>query len=93
MISSFKCKETERIWYGELAKKLPNQIQQTARRKLRMLNSANDLNDLRVPPNNRLEALQGDLKGMYSIRINHQWRICFRWSNGVASEVMIVDYH
>jgi len=89
----FKCKETEKIWKGILSLKLPGAIQQIARRKLRMLNNAKVLNDLRIPPNNRLEALQGKRKGQYSIRINKQWRICFKWENERAIEVEMVDYH
>ena len=75
------------------SRKLPDDIQQTAYRKLRMLNNAIDLNDLRIPPANRLEKLKGDREGQYSIRINDQWRICFDWSNGDAMNVEIVDYH
>lgn len=93
MIISFSCKETEKIWQGTRSAKLPCEIQQVARRKLRMLNNAITLDDLRIPPNNRLETLRGDRKGQYSIRINRQWRICFRWSNGFVSDVEIVDYH
>jgi toxin HigB-1 len=93
MIGNFKCKETELIWNGTVSRKLPSDIQQVARRKLRMLNNARVIDDLRIPPNNRLEALKGDLKGQYSIRINRQWRICFVWTNGVVSNVAIVDYH
>lgn len=93
MIVSFGNKETELIWTGQRSKKLPNQIQQIARRKLRMINNANDLNDLKVPPANRLEKLSGNLKAFYSIRINDQWRIIFKWTSGNASELEIVDYH
>jgi len=93
MIKSFKCKETERIWQGTVSRKLPRDIQQVARRKLRMLNNARSLHDLRIPPNNRLEALVGDRKGQYSIRINDQWRICFVWTNGIVDKVEIFDYH
>jgi toxin HigB-1 len=93
MIGNFKCKETELIWNGTVSRKLPGDIQQVARRKLRMLNNAKVIGDLRIPPNNRLEALKGDLEGQYSIRINRQWRICFVWENGVVSNVAIVDYH
>ena len=81
------------IWLGRVSKKLPTDIQQIARRKLRMLNNAVTLNDLRIPPANRLEALRGDRKGQYSIRINDQWRICFVWEQGDAYHVEIVDYH
>ncbi|NCQ33495.1 type II toxin-antitoxin system RelE/ParE family toxin [bacterium] len=93
MIVSFADREAERIWAGERSRKLPPQIQGVARRKLRMLNNAANLEDLRVPPNNRLEALKGARRGQYSVRINQQWRICFRWAHGQASEVEIVDYH
>lgn len=93
MILNFESKETELIWKGYLSRKLPTDIQQIARRKLRMLNSARLLNDLRIPPNNRLEALKGKRKGQHSIRINDQWRICFIWDNGVVKNVEIVDYH
>ena len=93
MIKSFACKETEKIWKGEVSRRLPRDIQETARRKLRMVNNARSLQDLRVPPANRLEALKGDLEGRQSIRINDQWRICFTWRDGDACQVEIVDYH
>jgi len=93
MIKGFRGKEAERIWRGEVSKKLPRSIQQVARRKLRMLNNAQTLQDLRVPPANRLEALKGDRRGEHSIRVNQQWRICFRWDAGHAHDVSIVDYH
>ncbi len=93
MISSFKDKEAERIWRGEFSKRLPREIQEVARRKLRMLNAARSVRDLRVPPANRLEALRGSRAGQFSIRVNDQWRICFRFSEGQASDVEIVDYH
>ena len=93
MIEQFACRETERIWLGEVSRRLPRDIQEIARRKLRILNNAKTLQDLRVPPANRLEALKGDRAGQYSIRINDQWRICFVWDNGHATEVVIVDYH
>ncbi|MDA3955775.1 type II toxin-antitoxin system RelE/ParE family toxin [Oceanispirochaeta sp.] len=93
MIAGFDSKETEKIWNGYKSLKLPNDIQTVARKKLRMLNNARDLNDLRIPPNNRLEALKGNRQGFYSIRINSQWRICFRWEKGSVSNVEIVDYH
>ena len=93
MIKSFRGKETEKIWQGLLSRRLPRDIQQVVRRKLRMLNNAQTLNDLRVPPANRLEALQGRRAGQYSIRINDQWRICFVWDQGIAFDVEIVDYH
>jgi toxin HigB-1 len=93
MIKSFGSKATEAIWKGQFTKGLPNQIQQVARRKLRMISSALDINDLRVPPANHLEKLRGDLEGYYSIRINAQWRIIFKWLSQNAYEVKIVDYH
>ncbi len=92
MIRSFACKETESVWYGNRSRKLPSDIQQVARRKLRMVSNAQTIDDLRVPPNNRLEKLRGDLAGFYSIRINDQWRIIFRWEDG-AADVKMVDYH
>ncbi len=93
MIRDFADKEAEKIWEGTPSRRLPGDIQNAARRKLRMLNSASNLDDLRIPPANRLEVLKGDRKGQYSIRINDQWRICFRWHNGDAHDVEIVDYH
>ena len=93
MIVSFLCPETERIWRGEFSRKLPQDIQQTALRKLRMLNNAKVLRDLAVPPNNHLEALKGDRAGQHSIRINKQWRVCFVWTDGGPKDVEIVDYH
>jgi proteic killer suppression protein len=93
MILSFASKETEKIWRGNRSSKLPLEIQSIARRKLRMLNNARNLTDLRIPPNNRLESLRGDRQGFYSIRINRQWRICFKWADGNVSEVEIIDYH
>lgn len=93
MIFSFADKETEKIWNGLVSRKLPREIQETARRKLRMINNSIDINDLRIPPANRLEKLKGDLKEFYSIRINEQWRITFKWEIGNAFEVKIVDYH
>ena len=93
MISSFRDRETERIWNGEFSRRLPQEIQEVARRKLRMISNARTVSDLRVPPANRLEALKGGRAGQYSIRINDQWRICFRFANGQASDVEIVDYH
>ncbi|TDI83531.1 MAG: type II toxin-antitoxin system RelE/ParE family toxin [Caldithrix sp.] len=93
MIRSFKCKETEKIFNRVISKKFPNDIQRVALRKLRILNRANTLNDLRVPPGNRLEALKGRRKGQRSIRINDQWRICFEWHENDAHNVEIVDYH
>ncbi len=93
MITGFKDKETEKVWNGSFSKKLPNDIQQQARRKLRMLNSAQNLNDLRAPPSNHLEKLSADRNGEHSIRINAQWRICFKWNGKDASQVVIEDYH
>ena len=93
MIAGFKDKEAERIWHGEFSRRLPQEIQEIARRKLRMLNAARTLMDLRVPPANRLEALKGGRAGQFGIRINDQWRICFRFAAGQATDVEIVDYH
>ena len=93
MIFSFKDKETEKIWKGIISNKLPFEIQQVARRKLRMINNSQNINDLRIPPGNRLEKLQGDLKNKYSVRINDQWRIVFVWDGCNSSEVEIIDYH
>ena len=93
MIESFGDTETERVYGGERSRKLPGDIQHRARRKLRMINQARALQDLSVPPGNRLEALQGDLEGFWSIRINQQWRIIFRWDDGRKSGVSITDYH
>lgn len=93
MIKEFGDRETEKIWNGIRSKKLPSEIQNVARRKLRMLNNAVDINDLRIPPANRLEKLKGDLSEYHSIRINNQWRIIFKWINNDAYEVKIIDYH
>jgi proteic killer suppression protein len=93
MIRSFHTDATASVWEGRFTKKLPNQIQAMARRKLRMLNAAQKLDDLRIPPANHLEALGGDRRGQHSIRINKQWRICFVWSDGNADRVEICDYH
>ncbi|MGO4905347.1 type II toxin-antitoxin system RelE/ParE family toxin [Flavobacterium sp. W20_MBD1_R3] len=93
MIISFGSKETEKIWNGIVVKKPSIEIQQIGRRKLRMLNNSQDLNDLRIPPSNRLEKLNGTLKDFYSIRINNQWRIIFIWKDGNATAVEIIDYH
>jgi proteic killer suppression protein len=93
MILSFGSKDTQKIWDGERVKKIPNEIQEIGRRKLRMLNNSQNLTDLQIPPSNKLEKLKGNLKEFYSIRINDQWRIVFKWSNGNASEVEILDYH
>ena len=93
MIINFGNKETEKIWNGVVSKKLPTEIQEVARRKLRMINNSIDITDLRIPPANRLEKLKGDLSEFYSIRINNQWRIIFKWENRNAFEVEIIDYH
>jgi proteic killer suppression protein len=93
MIESFACKETEKLFRREFSKRLPPNIQQTAYRKLKMLHRSSTIQDLRVPPANRLEALSGKRKGQHSIRINQQWRICFEWVDGHARNVEIVDYH
>ena len=93
MIQSFKSKETEKIWGGSRSVKFPDQIQEIARRKLRMLNNSIDLKDLTVPPSNRLEKLKGEKKDFYSIRVNDQWRIAFKWIDGHSYDVEVVDYH
>ena len=93
MIESFADKETQRIWKGEFSKKHPREVHTIGLRKLIILQRSRDLNDLRIPPGNRLERLSGDRKGQYSIRINDQWRICFNWNNGIAIDVEITDYH
>ncbi|MCW5907764.1 MAG: type II toxin-antitoxin system RelE/ParE family toxin [Chitinophagales bacterium] len=93
MLLTFGSKDTEKIWEGIWIKGYPTEIQQTSRRKLRMLNNSQNLADLKIPPSNRLEKLSGRLKEFYSIRINDQWRIIFKWRNGNALEVEIVDYH
>ena len=93
MINGFATKETEKIWRGEVSRKLPGDIQQIALRKLFMLDKAQSLNDLRIPPANRLEALKNDRKGQHSIRINDQWRICFIWTGSGPNAVENVDYH
>ena len=93
MIVTFRSPETERVWHGLFSRKLPQDIQSAALRKLRILNNAKLLTDLAIPPNNRLEALKGDRKGQHAIRINDQWRICFRWTDGGPADVEIVDYH
>ncbi len=93
MIKSIKDSETDKIFRRERSRRIPQDIQQTAYRKLRYLHRAKDLNDLRIPPSNRLEKLKGDRVGQYSIRINDQWRICFVWQGNDAYEVEITDYH
>ena len=93
MIQNFKDKEAQKVFERKHSRKLPLDIQQVALRKLRMLNRAETLQDLRVPPANRLERLVGDREGQYSIRVNDQWQICFVWQDGDALDVEIVDYH
>ena len=93
MIKTFKCKETEKIFHREYSKKLPRDIQRVAFRKLRMIDRSQVLGDLRVPTANRLEKLSGQRKGQYSIRINGQWRVCFKWVDNNALDVEITDYH
>ena len=93
VIKSIGDRETEKVFRRERSRRLPPDIQQTAYRKLRYLNNAKDLNDLRIPPSNHLEKLRGDRKGQYSIKINDQWRICFVWKDNDAFDVEIVDYH
>ena len=93
MIKSFRDKETEKIFNRHFSRKLPQNIQHLARRKLVMLDAATELETLRVPPGNRMEVLKGDRKGQHSIRINNQWRICFKWKAGDAYDVEIADYH
>jgi toxin HigB-1 len=92
MIESFACAETEEIFHGQMSRRLPGDIQRTARRKLLQLHAATQLQDMPVPPGNRLEALKGRRSGQHSIRVNDQWRICFRWQSG-GHEVEIADYH
>ena len=93
MIESFRCKETMKIWNQEFSRKFPVDIQRAALMKLYMIQRARDINDLLIPPSNRLEKLKGDRKEQYSIRINNKWRICFVWKNSNAENVEIVDYH
>jgi len=93
MIRSFRDKETQRLFQREVPRKLPEKVQKVALRKLVILDAAESLQDLSLPPGNRLEKLSGDRAGQYSIRINDQWRICFRWSKGEAEDVEITDYH
>lgn len=93
MIISFGSKETEKIWNGDRIRKPSLELQEVARRKLRMLNNSVDLNDLKIPPSNRLEKFSGKLKEFYSIRVNNQWRIIFKWNKSNASEVELIDYH
>jgi toxin HigB-1 len=93
MIETFRCRETEKIFNLRFSRKLPQDIQMVARRRLRYLHAAKRLEDLMVPPGNQLEALKGDRRGQHSIRINRQWRVCFVWRDGHAYDVEIVDYH
>lgn len=93
MITAFRDSETEKVWRGTFSRRLPTQIQVIARRKLRMLNNARALDDLRIPPANHLERLAEDREGQWSIRINDQWRVCFIWADGNAEQVEICDYH
>lgn len=93
MIISFGNKDSKKIWDGERVKSPPLEIQEIARRKLRMLNNSQNINDLMIPPSNKLEKLKGALKDFYSIRINNKWRIIFKWNNGNSEEVEIIDYH
>ena len=93
MIASFGTKETEKIWNGDRVKNLPQEIHQIGRRKLRMLNNSQNLIDLKVTPSNKLEKLSGKMSDFYSIRINDQWRIVFKWDDGNSSDVTIMDYH
>jgi proteic killer suppression protein len=93
VIKSFRDKDTEKVWKREYSKKLPNDIQEHALMKLQQLYAAGDLKDLSIPVSNQLEPLKGDRKGEYSIRVNKQWRICFKWDAGHALDVEIVDYH
>ena len=93
MILTFGDKNTESIWNGIRVKNLPIEVQSVGRRKLRMLNNSQTISDLRIPPSNRLEKLSGKLDGFYSIRVNDQWRIMFKWIEGQSEEVKIVDYH
>jgi proteic killer suppression protein len=93
MICSFADRETEKVWKGLRSRRLPVDVQEAGLRKMRLLNRARSIEDLRLPPGNRLEQLKGNRKGQWSVRIHDQWRICFVWRNGDASEVEIVDYH
>ena len=93
MIVSLGSKETKKIWEGERVKRFTTDLQEIARRKLRMLNNSQSIADLQIPPSNRLEKLKGNLKDYYSIRVNDQWRVIFKWDKGNASDVEILDYH
>lgn len=93
MIRSFCSKDTERIWHGQYVKGVDRALQRATLRKLELIHAAKDVEDLRIPPGNRLERLVGDRRGQYSIRLNAQWRICFVWREGGADDVQLVDYH
>ncbi len=93
MIGSFGTRETEQVWRGLRSRRLPDDVQRIGLRKLELIAAAAGIDDLCIPPGNRLEMLKGDLKGFWSIRINQQWRIIFRWVNGNAEDVEIIDYH
>jgi proteic killer suppression protein len=93
MLISFRDRYTQKIWEGERVRNISTMIQEMARRKLRMLNNSQDLNDLLIPPSNRLEKLKGNFNGFYSICVNDQWRMIFKWKSGNASEVQLIDYH
>ena len=93
MIKTFRSRETEKVFNLRFSRKLPQDIQMVARRRLRYLHAAKHLDDLKIPPGNQLEALKGNRRGQHSIRINRQWRICFTWRDGHAYDVEIVDYH
>lgn len=93
MLKSFRCSETEKVAQGNVSRKLPQDMQRVALRRLRQLDAATSLDDMRIPPGNRLEPLKGSRAGQYSVRINNQWRLCFRFENGDAYGVEIVDYH
>lgn len=93
MIKSFKCKETKKLFQRKVSHKLPVDIQRLAMRKLWLIDAAENINDLRIPPSDHLEKLRGDRKGQYSIRINNRWRICFEWRGNNSFKVEIIDYH
>ena len=93
MIESFGCKHTEKVWHGTPTRKWSNDIANKALRKMFMINAAGDIQDLKIPPSNRLHKLQGNLKGFWSISVNDQWRVIFKWENNNAQELQIIDYH
>jgi len=93
VIRSFGSKDTERIWHEQYVKRVDRNVQRAVLRKLELIHAAKDVEDLRVPPGNRLERLVGDRRGQHSIRVNAQWRLCFVWRNGGAEDVELVDYH